>query len=56
MGKYPEIIQQLIGAAYDQGLFSGSQIFAVAEEERVLKEALEKFFPGLSIYSRSSSS
>ena len=29
MGKYPEIIQHLIGAAYDQGLFSGSQIFAL---------------------------
>ncbi|MDJ0716830.1 MAG: hypothetical protein QNJ54_21885 [Prochloraceae cyanobacterium] len=28
MGKYPEIIQQLIGAAYDQGLFEKSQIFA----------------------------
>ncbi len=27
MAKYPEIIEQLIGAAYDQGWFSGSQIF-----------------------------
>ena len=29
MGKYPEIIQQLIGAAYDRGLFSESEIFAL---------------------------
>ena len=27
MGKYPEIIQQLIGAAYHRGLFSGSEIW-----------------------------
>jgi hypothetical protein len=47
MGKYPEIIQHLIGAAYDQGLFPGSQIFAVADGGTGLKEALEKYFPGL---------
>ncbi len=28
MAKYPEIVQQLVGAAYDRGLYSGSQIFA----------------------------
>ncbi len=47
MGKYPEIIQHLIGAAYDQGLFPGAQIFAVADGGTGLKEALEKYFPGL---------
>ena len=47
MGKYPEILQHLIGAAYDRGLFSGAQIFAVADGGTGLKEALEKSFPGL---------
>ncbi len=47
MCKYPEIIQHLIGAAYDQGLFSGTQIFAVADGGTGLKEALEEAFPGL---------
>ncbi len=47
MGNYSEIIQQLVGAAYDRGLFSESQIFALADGAIGLKEALEKAFPKL---------
>ena len=47
MGKYSEIIQQLIGAAYDRGLFPRTQIFALADGAIGLKEALEKAFPKL---------
>ena len=47
MAKYPEIIEQLVGAAYDQGLFSGSQIFAASDGGTGLKESLENAFPGL---------
>ncbi len=47
MGKYPEIIQQLIGAAYHRGLFSGSEIFAVADGGIGLKERLEDTFSSL---------
>ena len=47
MGKYSEIIQQLVGAAYDRGLFSESQIFALADGAIGLKEALEDAFPQL---------
>ncbi len=47
MGKYSEIIQQLVGAAYDRGLFSRTQIFALADGAIGLKEALENAFPGL---------
>ncbi|MDJ0718928.1 MAG: hypothetical protein QNJ54_32670 [Prochloraceae cyanobacterium] len=44
MAKYPEIIEQLIGAAYDQGWFSESQIFTVSDGGTGLKESLEKAF------------
>ena len=47
MGKYSEIIQQLVGAAYDRGLFSETQIFALADGAIGLKEALENAFPKL---------
>ena len=47
MGKYSEIIQQLVGAAYDRGLFPRTQIFALADGAIGLKEALEKAFPEL---------
>ncbi len=47
MGNYSEIIQQLVGAAYDRGLFSESQIFALADGAIGLKEALENAFPKL---------
>ncbi len=47
MGKYSEIIQQLVGAAYDRGLFPRTQIFALADGAIGLKEALENAFRGL---------
>ncbi len=48
MGKYPIIVQQLLlGAAYNRGLFLGSQVFAVADGANGLKEALENGFEGL---------
>ncbi|MDJ0717707.1 MAG: hypothetical protein QNJ54_26375 [Prochloraceae cyanobacterium] len=42
--SYPEIIEQLIGAAYDRGWFSGSQIFTVSDGGTGLKESLENAF------------
>ena len=56
MGNYSEVVQQLIGAAYEQGLFSDSQIFALADGAIGLKEALEDGFPQLQFIARSSSS
>ena len=56
MGKYSEVIQKLIGAAKDRGLFSESQIFALADGAIGLKEALEKSFANLQFIERSSSS
>ena len=47
MDKYPNIIQQLIGAAYDQGLSKKSQVFAVADGGNGLFEGLKVAFPGL---------
>ncbi len=47
MDKYPIIVQQLVGAAKDRGLFSGSQLFAVADGGNGLKESLENTFNGL---------
>jgi len=47
MGQYPEIVPQLVGAAYDRGLFPRSQTFALADGAIGLKEALEKAFPKL---------
>ena len=47
MGKYSEIVQQLVGAAYDRGLATNSQIFALADGAKGLKEALEEGFRGL---------
>ncbi|MDJ0573757.1 MAG: hypothetical protein QNJ65_01140 [Xenococcaceae cyanobacterium MO_234.B1] len=47
MGKYSEVIRQLVGAAKDRGLFSESQIFALADGAIGLKEALEDAFPQL---------
>ncbi len=55
MGKYPEIVPQLINAAKDRGLFSGSQIFALADGAIGLSEALEGAFPGLQFIARSRS-
>ena len=47
LGKYPEIVQQLVGAAYAQGLFVQSQVYAIADGAVGLKEALESQFPKL---------
>jgi hypothetical protein len=47
MAKYPEIVEQLVGAAYEQGMSSQSQILAVADGGNGLKEALEKRFANL---------
>ncbi len=44
MGKYSEVLEQLVGAAYERGLCSDSQIFALADGAKGLKEALEKVF------------
>ena len=64
MSKLREVIQQLVGAAYarvalpsaDQGLGLNSQIFALADGAKGLKEALENSFPNLQFIERSSSS
>jgi hypothetical protein len=47
MAKYPEIVEQLVGAAYEQGMSTTSQIFAIADGGNGLKEALEERFPNL---------
>ena len=47
MGKYPEIVPQLVGAAYDRGLFPSTEILALADGAIGLKEALENAFPKL---------
>ena len=39
IGKYDQIVQQLVGAAYDQGMFVKSQVFALADGANGLKEA-----------------
>ncbi len=56
MGKYPEIVPQLVGAAYDQGLFPRTQIFALADGAIGLKEAQDLAFRGLQFIARSSPS
>ncbi len=56
MGKYSEIIQQLVGAAYDRGLFPRTQIFALADGAIGLKEAQDLAFRGLQFIARSSPS
>lgn len=44
MDKYPIIVQQLVGAAKDRGLFCNSQVLAVADGAPGLKEALKNAF------------
>ena len=39
-GKYPQIIEQLVGAADDQGLCEQSQVYALADGAKGLREAL----------------
>ena len=46
-GKYPQIIEQLVGAADDQGLCAQSQVYAIADGAKGLREALDKQFADL---------
>ena len=46
-GKYPQIIEQLVGAANDQGLCAQSQVYAIADGAKGLREALDKQFADL---------
>lgn len=47
MSKYPEVVQQLVSAAVDQGMSERSQVYAVADGGNGLREALEARFPNL---------
>jgi hypothetical protein len=47
MSKYPEVVQQLVSAAVDQGMSARSQVYAVADGGNGLREALEAQFPNL---------
>lgn len=47
MSKYPEVVQQLVSAAVDQGMSERSQVYAVADGGNGLREALEAQFPKL---------
>ena len=47
MSKYPEVVGQLVSAAYDQGMSKQTQVYAVADGGIGLREALEEQFPNL---------
>jgi hypothetical protein len=47
MSKYPDVVQQLVSAAVDQGMSARSQVYAVADGGNGLREALEAKFPNL---------
>ncbi len=47
MSKYPEVVGQLVSAAYDQGMSKQTQVYAVADGGNGLREALEAQFPNL---------
>lgn len=47
MSKYPEIVGQLVSAAYDQGMSKQTQVYAVADGGNGLREALQAQFPNL---------
>ncbi len=47
MSKYPEVVEQLVSAAIDQGLSERTQVVAVADGGAGLREALEAQFPNL---------
>ncbi len=47
MSKYPEVVGQLVSAAYDQGMSKQTQVYAVADGGNGLREALEAHFPNL---------
>jgi hypothetical protein len=47
MSKYPEVIQQLVSAAVDQGMSSRTRVYAIADGGNGLREALQAQFPNL---------
>lgn len=47
MSKYPDIVQQLVSAAVDQGMSARTQVIAVADGAIGLREVLEAQFPNL---------
>lgn len=47
MSKYPDIVQQLVSAACDQGMKPNTPIFALADGGNGLREALLARFPNL---------
>lgn len=47
MSKYPEVVGQLVSAAYDQGMSKRTQAYAVADGGNGLREALQAQFPNL---------
>jgi hypothetical protein len=47
MSKYPEVVQQLVSAAVEQGMSARTQVIAVADGSTGLREALEAQFPNL---------
>lgn len=47
MSKYPDVVQQLVSAAIDQGMSEHSQVYAVADGGNGLREALEASFANL---------
>lgn len=47
MSKYPEVVGQLISAAYDQGMSKQTQVYAVADGGNGLREALQAQFLNL---------
>ena len=47
MSKYPEVVGQLVSAAYDQGMSKQTQVYAVADGGNGLREALQAKFSNL---------
>jgi hypothetical protein len=47
MSKYPEIVRQLVSAAFDQGMSKQTQVYAIADGGNGLREALQAQFPNL---------
>jgi hypothetical protein len=47
MSKYPEVVGQMVSAAYDQGMSKQTQVYAVADGGNGLREALQAQFPNL---------
>jgi hypothetical protein len=47
MSKYPEVVGQLVSAAFNQGMSKQTQVYAVADGGNGLREALQAQFPNL---------